>query len=360
MNAIRRFFPFCALVFSGLNGLNMASRPLCLWAEEVLPSYPEARRAEQAGQTGQAEQAEPNNFEGSEDLEPPPRRRPALPYQSAFAGPFAKQPPETQNAQQKTAAENEGAENIEANGAEANTSGGDAMEDSPQEGAESPIPPFPNYPESTKPKPPRTPKQEYLYLNHLYFEPLAIAVGGFWSFGYLGMVGSGKALRLGLDIYNAGTNIALLIDGVSNNKNYQATGILLRLGIHFFLDEAQPKGFALGMDLRSGLLILPSSGNAVVVQATIEIPVAYRFILTFYSRTGRPALTLGIAPYLTLSVGGFLATSTTTGILSANDKGFKAYLSNGNLFVEPNFVSHIDPIGLRVALRFGLDISFVF
>lgn len=335
----------------------MTSCPLCLWAEDVLPSYPEARRTEQ---TGQAEQAELDNFEGSEDSGPPPRRRPTLPYQGTFAGPFAKHRAETQNKQQKTAAGNEGIENLEANGAEANPTEGDAMEDSPQEGAEPPSPPFPNYPESSKPKPPRTPKQEYLYLNHLYFEPLAIAVGGFWSFGYLGMVGSGKALRLGLDIYNAETNIALLIDGVSDNNDYKVTGILLRLGIHFFLDEAQLKGFALGMDLRSGLLILPSSGNAVVVQATIEIPVAYRFILTFYSRTGRPALNLGIAPYMTFSVGGFLATSTTTGILSDNDKGFRAYLSNGNLFVEPNFVSHIDPIGLRVALRFGLDISFVF
>ena len=305
-----------------------------IWAEDVLPRYRETPQEEQSGSVG-----------------PPPRRRLTRPYEDGSEKPVFNERPENKITDERIT-ENGG----ETQQAEPEAAGTPAL----PEGVEPPIPPFPNYPESTKPKPPRNPKQEYLYLNHLYFEPLALGVGGFWSFGYLGMVGSGKALRVGLDIYNAGTNMALLIEGVSGDTDYQVTGILLRLGIHFFLGEAQPKGFAFGIDLRSGLLILPSSGNAVVIQGTLEMPVAYRFILTFYSRTGRPTLNLGIAPYMALSVGAFVATSTTTGTLSDNDKGFSAYLSNGNLFIEPNFVSHIDPIGLRVALRFGLDISFVF
>ena len=285
---------------------------------------------------------QPHNFESNKpsDSGPPPRRRLSLPYVRKNSRPQRQAQRQSDKQVDKAAQIDERAE------AEASQ-------------AEPPIPPFPNYPESPKPRPPRAPKQEYLYLNHLYFEPLTLAVGGFVSFGYLGMVGSARALHLGLDIYNAGTNVSLLIQGLNENPRYYLTGILLRLGIHFFLNRTQLKGFDFGVDLRSGLIVVPTSSNAVVVQATLEIPVSYRFILTFYSRTGRPQLNLGIAPYIVLGVGSFLATSTTTAILS-EDRAFAEYLSNGNLFLEPNFISYIDPIALRIALRFGFDVSFIF
>ena len=224
-----------------------------------------------------------------------------------------------------------------------------------------PIPPFPNYPESNLPRPPRPPKQqEYLYLNHLYFEPLTLAVGGFFSFGWLGMISAGNALRLGLDLYNAGTNLSVVIQGQQDNPDYQITAILLRLGIHFFLEPTQLKGFEVGLDLRSGLAILPASGNAVVVQASVELPFTYRFVFSFYARSGRQALNLGIAPYAALTIGGFLATSNSVSYLLDSDSGFYEYMNNGNLFFEPGFINEIEPIALKVAIRLGFDVSLVF
>ncbi|WGK68730.1 hypothetical protein P0082_09600 [Candidatus Haliotispira prima] len=224
-----------------------------------------------------------------------------------------------------------------------------------------PVPPYPNYPESNLPSPPRPPRQqEYLYLNHLYFEPLATAVGGFFSFGWLGMIGSGKAFRFGLDIYNAGTNLSILSQGQGQNPAYQLTAILLRLGLHFFIETTQLKGLDVGLDLRSGLILAPNSGNAAIIQVSLEVPFAYRFVVSFYSGTGRQVLNLGFAPHFVLSLGSYLPTSGTVSSLRSTDNGFSEYLNNGNLFFEPNFTSEIDPIGLRIAVRFGFDISVVF
>ncbi|MEM9424265.1 MAG: hypothetical protein AAF975_05700 [Spirochaetota bacterium] len=224
-----------------------------------------------------------------------------------------------------------------------------------------PYPPYPNYPESRRPRPQRAIRQqEYLYLNHLYFEPLTMFVGGFISFGWLGMVGPGKALRLGLDLYNAGTNISLIVQGKADNDKYQVTAILLRLGFHLFVEPTQLKGFEVGFDLRSGILVLPASGNAIAVQATLELPLYYRFVISFYSKTGNQTLNFGFAPYLVLNIGGYLATSSTVKALKDRDNGFDEYLKNGNLFFEPSFINFIDPIALKFGIRFGFDVSFVF
>ena len=228
-----------------------------------------------------------------------------------------------------------------------------------------PYPPYPNYPESSIPRPPRTPRraldnQEYLYLNHIYFEPLTMAIGGFISFGWLSLVGSNKALRLGLDLYNPGTNISIVTQGQQDNPKYLLTSLLMRIGLHVFIQPNQLKGLSAGIDLRSGVAVLPSSGNAVVFQAFMEFPITYRFVITFYASSGRPAVNLGLAPYIIFNIGGYLATSNNVNTLIATDSGFFEYVTNGNLFIEPNFVYAVDPIALKFGIRFGFDVSFVF
>ncbi len=114
-----------------------------------------------------------------------------------------------------------------------------------------PYPPYPNYPEPSIPCPPRTPRraldnQEYLYLNHIYFQPLTIAIGDFVSFGWLTLVGANKALRLGLDVYNAGNKIAFdggFFEYVTNgnlftesNFIYPVEPIALKFSLRFGFD----------------------------------------------------------------------------------------------------------------------------
>ncbi len=224
-----------------------------------------------------------------------------------------------------------------------------------------PIPPYPNYPESNLPSPPRAPRQqEYLHLNHIYFEPLALAIGGYISMGWLAMISSGKAFRLGIDIYNAGTNLSVMTQGQGNNPDYQVTGIQLRTGFHFFADQTQLKGFEVGIDLRTGIVVSPASGSRVVVQANLELPFSYRFVLNLYSGAGRQSLGVGIAPYITLVAGGYLATAGTISTLRDSDKGFDEYIINGNLFLAPNFVNNLGSFALKFGVRFGIDVSIVF
>ena len=324
-NTFRLFFrvAFCCLSYIANNGL------IC--AEDVLPSYREAPQEGQPESTG-----------------PPSRRRLTRPYDDSSKNSFRDNRPQTDKETKNEVWENpeevQKAKIIQENELTETDSSFKRRGSS-----------FPNNSESRPPK-----KQKARYLHHLYFEPLMLGVGGFWSFGYLGRVGSGKALHLGMDIYNAGTNISLLVQGLNKNPRYRLIAILLHLGIHFFIDDIQLKGLDLGFDLRSGLIVIPTSQNAIVVQVALEVPVSYRFVLTFYPRTGRPKLSLGIAPYIALSAGVFFTNSATIAILSANDRAFAEYLGNGNLSVEPNVIRHIDPISLRIALRFGFDISFVF
>ena len=240
------------------------------------------------------------------------------------------------------------------------TEGTDTSETESQTEPSVPYPPYPNYPESNKPRPPRSPRQqEYLYLHHLYFSPFELAAGGFISFGWLGMLRAGRALRLGLEIYNPGTNIDIIVNQRINDPDYFVTALLLRLGLHFFIEPKQLKGFEFGLDLLSGIAVLPASGNAIVAQAALEIPISYRFVISFYSGTGRQTFNIGIAPYGIFSLGTYLSTSGTVSALVNSDPGLSAYVTNGLKYLQPGTTTEVGPVIIRFSFRFGFDVSIV-
>lgn len=223
---------------------------------------------------------------------------------------------------------------------------------------ETPRPPYPNFPESRVPSPPRGPRQqEHFYFTHMIIEPSSI-IGGSVAFSILPMVGRGVAIKFGMDIYLGGIDIYAI--GATSKPEDNMSAFLIRFGVHIFPELTQLKGIDIGIDFLGGPGIVVTAGSAVILDFALELSLAYRLVIPLYTNTGSFATALGFAPYAALNFGTILNTAGSATDLANSNATFQAYLLGKHFVLGQYTHGPLGPLLMNFGFRIGFDISIVF